>query len=342
VKYGIFLPTASNGYVPSTLVPDADPTFADQLAITRRAEEFGFDFVLAMAKFRGPGGDTYYWEAALEALTTSAGLLSATERIQVIGSVGILSIHPAMAARMAATCDSIGPGRFGLNIVTGWNPLEYSQMGLWPGDEYFGYRYDYAREYVAVLRELWSAGRSSFTGEHFTLDDCHALPRPSGTIPIVCAGSSANGRTFAAECGDVNFTSAVGAEEASRDLRERAVAAGRTVVSNVLLTTVIADTDAEAWARIRRFNEHTDVRALDGKRASAARDTVSSGGTALRQQNAVSAIDEATVVAGSAQTVATKLREFTASGLVEGVSLQFDDFHDGLERFGRDVLPLLR
>jgi len=342
VKYGIFLPTASNGYVPSTVVPDSDPTFADQLALTRQAEEFGLDFVLAMAKFRGPGGDTYYWEAALEALTTAAGLLSATERIQVIGSVGILSIHPAMAARMASTCDSIGPGRFGLNIVSGWNPLEYSQMGLWPGDEYFSYRYEYAREYVEVLRELWDTGRSNYHGKHFALDDCHALPTPKNPIPVVCAGGSATGRAFAAACGDVNFTSIVGAADAAADLRDRATAQGRRVEANVLLTAVIADTDAEAWDRIRWFNQHTDHKALDGKKASAARDTVSQGGTALRQKNTVAAIDEATVFAGSAETVARKLQEFTASGLVEGISLQFDDFADGLTRFGRDVLPMLR
>lgn len=342
MKYGIFLPTASNGYVPSTLVADADPTFAEQLALTRRAEEFGLDFVLAMAKFRGPGGDTYYWEAALEALTTSAGLLAATARIQVVGSVGILSVHPAVAARMAATCDSIGPGRFGLNVVTGWNPLEYSQMGLWPGDAYFGYRYEYAREYVTVLRELWASGSSDFVGEHFALDDCHALPTPRNPVPVVCAGSSAEGRRFAAECGDVNFTSITGADAAVRDLRGRAERQGRRVEANVLLMVVLADTDEEAWERVRRLNAHTDVRALAGKRASAARDTVSTGGTVQRQRDAVAAIDEATVFAGSARTVAARLREFTASGLVDGVSLQFDDFSDGLERFGRDVLPLLR
>lgn len=348
MKYGLFLPTASNGYVPSTLVPDADPTFADQLALTRRAEDFGLDFVLAMAKFRGPHvrfptapGETYYWEAALEALTTSAGLLAATGSIQVIGSVGILSLHPAMAARMAATCDSIAPGRFGLNVVTGWNPLEYSQMGLWPGDEYFGYRYDYAREYVTVLRELWATGTSDFTGMHFQLEDCRALPRPVGRIPIVCAGSSAGGRTFAAECGDVNFTSVEGADAAAADLHERAATRGRVVETNVLLTVVLADTDEEAWARIDRLNEYTDQAALAGRKASAARDTVSVGGTVLRTHEMRSAIEPSTVFAGSAGTVARRLREFTAAGLVEGVSLQFDDFTDGLERFGRDVLPRL-
>jgi len=45
-----------------------------------------------------------------------------------------------MAARMAATIDDISNGRFGMNVVAGWNKYEYSQMGLWPGDEFYDER----------------------------------------------------------------------------------------------------------------------------------------------------------------------------------------------------------
>jgi hypothetical protein len=46
---------------------------------------------------------------------------------------------PAVVARMASTIDSIAPGRFGINIVTGWQMAEYDQMGMWPGNDYFGF-----------------------------------------------------------------------------------------------------------------------------------------------------------------------------------------------------------
>ena len=41
---------------------------------------------------------------------------------------------PPIAARMAMTIDSISHGRFGVNLVTGWQKAEYDQMGLWPGE----------------------------------------------------------------------------------------------------------------------------------------------------------------------------------------------------------------
>ena len=78
--------------------------------------------------------------------------------------MAVLTLPPAMVARMAVTIDSIAPGRFGVNIVSGWQKAEYEQMGLWPGDEYFGHRYDYAAEYVAVMKELWEKGESNFKG----------------------------------------------------------------------------------------------------------------------------------------------------------------------------------
>jgi pyrimidine oxygenase len=71
-----------------------------------------------------------------------------TSRIKLFATVPTLAIPPAIAARMCSTIDSISNGRFGLNVITGWQRPEYSQMGLWPGDEYFSRRYDYAAEYV--------------------------------------------------------------------------------------------------------------------------------------------------------------------------------------------------
>jgi alkanesulfonate monooxygenase SsuD/methylene tetrahydromethanopterin reductase-like flavin-dependent oxidoreductase (luciferase family) len=54
---------------------------------------------------------------------------------------------------MAVTIDSISHGRFGINIISGWQRREYTQMGIWPGAEHYRRRYDYCAEYVAIMRE---------------------------------------------------------------------------------------------------------------------------------------------------------------------------------------------
>ena len=48
------------------------------------------------------------------------------------------------------TIDIISHGRFGVNIVTGWQKAEYDQMGLWPGEEHFTHRYEVLEEYATV------------------------------------------------------------------------------------------------------------------------------------------------------------------------------------------------
>ena len=66
-----------------------------------------------------------------------AGLAAVTDRIKIFATAATLTMPPAIVARMAATIDSIAPGRFGINLVTGWAEAEYSQMGLWPGDSHY-------------------------------------------------------------------------------------------------------------------------------------------------------------------------------------------------------------
>ncbi len=86
---------------------------------------------------------------------------------------------PPITARMAVTIDSISHGRFGVNIISGWQRREYTQMGIWPGAEHYRRRYDYCGEYVTIMRELWETGHSDLKGDFFQMDDCRCLPLPT-------------------------------------------------------------------------------------------------------------------------------------------------------------------
>ena len=146
MKFGVFLPNGSNGYILSSGSPIYTPTFEHNKAISIEAEKQGLDFVLSMMKFRGFGGETGFWDACLESFTLMAGLAGVTNKIELFPSIALLSQHPAVTARMIATIDDISEGRCGLNIVTGWNSPEYKQMNLWPGDSHYERRYKYATD----------------------------------------------------------------------------------------------------------------------------------------------------------------------------------------------------
>jgi pyrimidine oxygenase len=350
MQVGVFIPIGNNGWLVSTTSPQYMPSFDLNREVVETAERYGFDFALSMIKLHGFGGPSQYWDHNLESFTLMAGLAAVTSRIQLFASVAVLTLPPPIAARMAVTIDSISHGRFGLNIVTGWQKAEYSQMGIWPGETHYLHRYDYCAEYVNVMQELWTTGHCTFNGNYFTMDDCRLSPLPQAKIPIICAAQSDRGTRFAAEFGDYNFCASLGVNEPLRVAHSvsRLVAAtaetGRKVPA-LLLTMVIADeTDEAAMAKWQHYVAGTDFAALAWRDAqstadpnpdpySTARRRFSHGGAKLPCSHGV--------LVGSYATVARMLDEMATIPGVAGVMLTFDDFVQGVETFGRHVQPLM-
>src|SRR4030088_662728 len=205
MQLGVFIPIGNNGWLISTTSPQYMPSFDLNRTIVEKAERFGFDFALSMIKLHGFGGPSQFWDHNLEPFTLMAGLAAVTTRIQLFATCAVLTLPPPIVARMAVTSHSISHGRFGINIISGWQRREYTQMGIWPGAEHYRRRYEYCAEYVTVMRELWQAGRSDFKGDFFQMDDCRCLPLPTAQIPIICAAQSDAGTRFAAQYADYNF-----------------------------------------------------------------------------------------------------------------------------------------
>jgi pyrimidine oxygenase len=349
MDFGVFIPIANNGWLISENSPQYMPSFDLNKRIVQEAEAQGFAFALSMIKLRGFGGKTEFWDHALESFTLMAGLAAVTERIKLYASTAVLTLPPAIVARMATTIDSIAPGRVGVNIVSGWAQGEYTQMGLWPGDEYFGYRYDYSAEYVRVLRELWETGRSDFDGEHFHMTDCVLSPRPVGKIDIVCAGQSERGMRFCAELGDYNFILNPGINdpetyrEPTRRLAALAQETGRDVGSLPLFMAIMAETDEEARAKWDAYHAGADAGALGYMADEGAKDvTADASGTARTINLPEGAVNfnMATLV-GSYETVARQIDQVATMPGVKGMMFTFDDFEKGVHEFGTRVMPLL-
>tara|TARA_Y100000748_G_scaffold198392_1_gene166232 strand:+ start:8621 stop:9793 length:1173 start_codon:yes stop_codon:yes gene_type:complete len=350
MNVGIFIPIGNNGWLISKNAPQYMPTFDLNKTIVQRAEHYGFEFALSMIKLRGFGGETEFWEHNLESFTLMAGLAAVTERIQLFATAATLTLPPAIVARMASTIDSISNGRFGVNLVTGWQKPEYSQMGLWPGDEFFSSRYDYLGEYATVLRDLWNTGRSDFKGEHFQMDDCRVSPKPQADMKVICAGQSEAGMAFTAKYADYNFCfgKGVNTPTAFAPTVERLVKAteesGRDVTSCALFMVIADETDEAARARWEHYKDGADQEAIAWLGEQGAADTKSKGDTNIRQMadptSAVN-INMGTLV-GSYENVARMLDEVATVPGNSGVMLTFDDFVKGIEDFGTKIQPLMK
>ncbi len=351
MKVGVFLPIGSRGWLISTTSPMTMPSFDLNRTVAQRAEFYGLDFALSMIKLRGYDGPSEYWVHNLESFTLMSALAAVTQRIQLFASVAALTMPPALVARMTSTIDSVAPGRFGVNIVTGWQPKEYQQMGLWPGEAHFARRYDFVSEYVQVMRDLWTQGRSDFKGEYFQMDDCVLSPRPSAPIKIVGAGQSDRGMRFVAEYGDYNFVGAPGLNDCSRVVDvvarvSKAVRRSGRDVGALLLLMVIADkTDEAAFAKWEHYKAGTDLVALQWQATQAGADAKAQDGSTASNLARVIKDPQPTGILkliGSYESVARRLDEIAAIPDLKGVMLTFDDFIVGMEQFGEHIQPRMK
>ena len=347
MQVGVFIPIANNGWLISTTAPQYAPTFDLNNAIVQGAERCGMEFALSMIKLRGFGGKTEFWEHALESFTLMAGLAATTKRIRLYATAATLAMPPAIVARMVSTIDSISHGRFGLNVITGWQRPEYDQMGIWPGDEFFKHRYEWLSEYVTVLRDLWDNGRSDFHGRFFTMNDCRLSPRPSAPVKIICAGQSEAGMAFTAAHADYNFCFGKGVNTpsafAATTARLRAATAkvGREIETFALFMIIADQTDAAAMARWEHIKAGADTEALDWLSVQAGVDKTSGADTNVRQMASAESgvnINMGTLV-GSYASVAAMLDEVAQVPGCGGVLLTFDDFVAGIDVFGKHIQP---
>lgn len=350
MEIGVFIPIGNNGWLLSENAPQYKPSFDLNKQITLSAEKHGLDFVLSMIKLRGFGGKTEFWDHNLESFTLMSGLAAVTSRIKIYATAATLVMPPAIVARMASTIDSISGGRFGVNLVTGWQRPEYSQMGLWPGDEHFANRYDYLAEYATILRELWGTGRSDLKGKYFQMDDCRLSPRPQADVKLICAGSSNAGMAFSAQYADYNFCFGMGVNTPTafaptvERMRTAAEKTGREVSSYVLFMIIADETDEAARAKWESYKAGADQEAIAWLGVQGAADTKSGSDTNVRQMaDPVSAVNiNMGTLVGSYETVARLLDEVPTVPGTGGVLLTFDDFVKGVEDFGTRIQPLMK
>ncbi|PSR90743.1 pyrimidine utilization protein A [Coniella lustricola] len=348
VDIGVFIPIGNNGWLISTTSPQYKPSFDLNKRIVQKAESYNLDFALSMIKLRGFGGPSEFWDHNLESFTLMSALAAVTSKIKLFASSAILTLNPALVARMASTIDSIAPGRFGINIVTGWQSAEYTQMGLWPGDAYFGYRYDYASEYVQVLKDLWSSGVSNLKGKYFTMDDCKLSPQPQGSVEIVAAGQSGRGVEFASTYADYNFTMGTGVNTptaygpATARLVEAAAKKERDVGSYVLFMVIAEETEAEAQAKWKLYNDGVDAEAIAWMKGESTKD-VKADANATSSKLAEGSVNMSMgTLVGSFEQVAAMLDEAASVKGTKGLMLTFDDFLEGLDKFGQKIQPLMK
>ncbi|PZU40354.1 MAG: LLM class flavin-dependent oxidoreductase [Microbacterium sp.] len=341
--YGVFLPNAAGGWMISRTAPYPPASYDYNRQVARLAEHAGLDFVMAMAKWRGFGGETDHWGETLESMTMMAGLAEATERVKIWATVHCNMQNPAFAAKVFTTLQQISGGRAGMNIVNGSYADEFEQMGIWDATLDHEARYRMTAEWTEAVLRLWSEPTVTMQGEFFTLTDCESRPHPDPRPTIISAGRSDRGRAFQARYSDGAFLGAESLEamrDLSRDVHDRAARQGRQVRTYSMLTVVQGETDAEAERLAERYGEGLDREALGNMRRSWGWDPqrALSWAQGAKGEEAF----QTPFVTGDAGTIAERVLTILNTAELDGLMLIFPEYLEGLTAFGETVLPVLR
>ena len=348
LKIGLFGANCSSGRAVTKVPERWSGTWADNLRLAQMADEAGIDFLLPIGRWKGYGGDTGYQEATLETVTWATGLLQVTKRITVFGTVHAPLFHPIIAAKQMVTADHVGEGRFGLNIVVGWNEGEFEMFGVEQREH--ATRYEYAQEWIDAIKLMWSEREDfDFDGEFIKLKNVRAKPKPyGGTQPVIMnAGASPVGRAFAVRNCDAFFmqSSRVSVEETAQrvaGVKAEAAALGRHIGVFTVGVIICRPTMKEADAYHHYVNvEQTDWSAVDhmlGMR-NITPQTVSQE-EYLKRRNHYAHGNSGVPIIGDPDFVAGKLIELSGAGLA-GIAVSLVNYADELPFFCDEVMPRL-
>jgi alkanesulfonate monooxygenase SsuD/methylene tetrahydromethanopterin reductase-like flavin-dependent oxidoreductase (luciferase family) len=348
LKIGLFGSNCSSGRCVTTVPERWTGNWEDNLALARMADDAGIEFILPVGRWKGYGGDTDYMGTTLETITWATGLLAHTRRLIAFGTVHAPLFHPLIAAKQFVTADQVSEGRFGLNIVVGWNEDEFQMFGVTQREH--EQRYDYAQEWIEAVKMAWGPQEDfEYAGRYIHLQKVRAKPKPyGGARPLIMnAGASPTGRAFAIRNCDAFFTQASRTSMAETAERVRAAKAdakaqGREldVYAVGVITCRPTKKEAEEYYRYATI-DNADWSAVDGILGKKDISVATVGEAEFqRQRHHYAHGMGGLLMVDDPDGIARTLAELSQAGL-RGIGFSFVNYLKELPFFCDEVLPRL-
>ncbi len=331
-----------------------DPGYVETVA--KAHEHGGFDRVLVA--FNSTSAESILVGQHIASVTDHLGLMIAHRP-------GFTS--PTLAARQLATLDHFSRGRAAVHIITGGNDAELAQDGdHLTKDE----RYARTSEYLDVLRQEWTADAPfDYAGEYYQVERGFGDLKPYAPagIPVYFGGASEAAIPVAGKHADVYALWGETYDQVrSLVSRIRAAAApfGRQPRFSLSLRPVLADTEAQAWAKADAILEQAKALKASGgsgRSPNNARQTqqapanegsrrllaAAAQGSRLdkRLWTGIAALTGAqgnsTGLVGTPDQVAEAMLDYYDLGITTFLIRGFDPLVDAIQ-YGRELIPRVR
>lgn len=309
------------------------------------------------------------WQGALigtgwgrpDTFTVAAALTARTTRFEPLIAIRPGYWRPANFASAAATLDHLSGGRVRINIVSGQDNL--AAYGDSEGDQ--AQRYGRTREFMRLVRRLWTEQDVSRDGEHFCLSGTTVVPR----LPqrgerrhprLYFGGASAAAEQVAATEADVQLFWGEPLDGVAERI-DRLKALSRKLDRDLpplqfglRITTFVRETTEHAWAEAEA--KVADMAARWGNQDQHRRRPAVGQQRLLDLQERGDVLDNnlytapgryggggagTTWLVGSADDVAQALRRYEDIGISHFV-LSDTPYLREIDRQGRHLLPLMR
>ena len=347
MKLGIFCLNVSGGMILSSAAKRS-LEWDENVALATKADRAGWDFLLPLGRWRGYGGSINSNGEQYETFTWASALAAHTHDIYIFSTCHVPIYHPMLAAKLASTIDNISSGRFGINIVAGWNASEFGMFGL--DQREHDERYAVAGEWLDAMEALWSDDTEyNLDGKFYTVKNGYLQPKPiqKPRPVIVSAGTSPAGLDFALTRADFCFQAGptwdIVEETAGRTQLRSAELESQTKLMTYC-SVVVADTERDA----KKYFEWYVDECGDEEGARNLVSEITGGDARSLPPEVVQAYTRAFMASwgslplvGTADQVADAIVRLHSIGY-RGVGLGWLDYEAGFDRFEAEVVPLLR
>jgi alkanesulfonate monooxygenase len=328
----------------------ADLDLSSQLATL--TEEHGWSGALLGTSWGRP--DTF---------TVATALAARTRTFKPLMAIRPGYWRPAHFASAAATLDHLSGGRVLVNIVSGQDNL----AAYGDAEENRSARYARTREFMRIVRLLWTQENVTFRGEHFSVENSTVTPRPFGAADgghprLYFGGASPEAEAVSATEADVQLFWGEPLDDIAARIDRLSALTGtlgrelKPLEFGLRITTVVREKSEEAWqvaqdrvakmaegVGVSRLHDHTGTKSIGQKRLVdlaergdvldsclyTAPGKVGGGGAAT------------TWLVGDYEEVSAALRKYAALGITHFI-LSDAPYQTEAVRIGDEILPRLR